>query len=94
MLDGTKVVVRYDGLVLPCEAYKEHRLTDRVALGNIHKDSMEDCMNRYKTNPVINLMRFCYGAAIPDPDFDLRKAVEKNQDVFISLIGVYLRRST
>jgi len=90
MLQGTKIVVKYDGSVLPCEAFKEHKLTERVTLGNINTDSMDVCMKRFNTNPVINLLRFCYGYDVLDPNFDLYKTVEENQDVFTSLIGVYL----
>ena len=86
MLAGTKIVVKPNGAVLPCEAFKDGKWTTRLILGNIKEDSMETCMKRYDTNPVINLLRWFYEKPVPDPDFDLYKVVEENQDVFLALI--------
>lgn len=44
-----KLIIRYDGTVFPCEAFKEAPNNERFILGDIYKDSMETIWNRYFT---------------------------------------------
>ncbi len=51
-----KLIIRYDGVAFPCEAFKEASNNDRYILGNIYKDSLENIWDRYyTTNELLEL---------------------------------------
>lgn len=51
-----KLIIRYDGVVFPCEAFKEAPNNERFILGNIYEDSMPTIWGRYfTTNELIGL---------------------------------------
>jgi MoaA/NifB/PqqE/SkfB family radical SAM enzyme len=70
-----KLTIKYNGDVLPCPAFKED--SDFV-LGNIYKDTMEECYERGITHSGLNLLKWFTNKPIPDPNFDLEKAASEN----------------
>ncbi|MDO8516738.1 MAG: SPASM domain-containing protein [Nanoarchaeota archaeon] len=50
----SKITIRYDGSILPCESFKE---VDAAILGNIHKgDSLEQGLKNAKTNKFLSAL--------------------------------------
>ena len=52
-----KIVFKYDGLVFPCEAFKEAPNKDRFILGDIAIDDLETLWIRADNNPFLNELK-------------------------------------
>lgn len=56
-----KLIFRYDGMVFPCEAFKEAPYNENYILGNIYTDSFEHIWNNH---PVYHKLRLLKKAAV------------------------------
>jgi len=52
-----KMVFKYDGMVFPCEAFKEAPDNDKFILGDIAVDSLETMWIRAANNPFLNELK-------------------------------------
>ena len=52
----TKLIVRYDGKILPCEAFKDTRLNDYF-LGDINSDKLENALNNGQNLAILNRLK-------------------------------------
>lgn len=43
----SKLIIRYDGIVFPCEAFKEAPNNEKYILGDINKDSLDTIWDKY-----------------------------------------------
>ena len=72
----TKIVVSYDGSVLPCEAFKGKK--ELFVLGNVNKgDSLEGCLERAKTHKLLNFLKKMAGVELPEEAKSLEYSKEE-----------------